>query len=111
MITPSEKFPPHQQRLEQEPAGGDKRQATGWRFEAAIGKLLAQVKANLAARDSTAGVSIEDRIEAEKWARYVSRAEIARAEILASAVSGLIKGISRVWRSIIYRVGKMAPGK
>ena len=109
-MTSSEKFLPHQLRVEKEPSRADKHQETSWRFEAAIKKLTAQVKANLAGTNSTDGRPIEDNIEAEKWTRHVSRAEIARAETLASAVTGLIKGISRVWRSIVPPADKVARG-
>lgn len=111
MTTPAEKFSTHPRRLAQDTAGGDKTQATGWRFEAGIEKLIAQVKENLAARTSTAGPFVKEQIEAENLSRFVSPSEIAGAEILASAVSGAIKGISRVWRGIVPRAGKMAPGK
>lgn len=111
MTIPTEKFPPHRRRPEPDLAGEDKRQANGWRVEAAIGKLIAQVKENLAARGSAAAPPIENRIEAEKLAPHLNRPEAPRTETLASAVSGLIKGISRVRPGILPRRGMVAPGK
>ena len=82
---------------------------TRWRVNESIERLVSQVKAN-----RYAGEIADERdlyIGPEQWARYLSQAEMARAEALVAALKSLGQRISRIGNKLALRLSVLVSGR